>query len=223
MVDRFLKAKHWQIFLFGVGIPFVLQMILFGLIVGQITNLQNAENPASAFLSSGIIGSYLGIFAISFLSLFVLYGWMYSIGVGLKKYLPGEVYSRTKFFVFCLVFPIAYIFLFLFIYFQAFISMFEGLATGTPETAIGSMMGMFFLIIPLHLFAMFCGIYVLRFVAKIIKSVELQRRARFSDYIGYFFLAWFYPIGIWILQPEINKIVSGQDTEPSKEEGILDA
>ncbi|MCZ4409649.1 hypothetical protein O3Q51_12575 [Cryomorphaceae bacterium 1068] len=222
MVDRFLKAKHWQIFLFGVGIPFVLQMILFGLIVGQIANLQNAENPASAFLSSGIIGSYLGIFAISFLSFFILYGWMYSIGVGLKKYLPADVHSRTKFFVFCLVFPIAYIFLFLFLYFQAFTSMI-GWESSTPEAAFGGMMGMFFLIIPLHLFAMFCGIYVLRFVAKIIKSVELQRRARFSDYIGYFFLVWFYPIGIWILQPEINKIVSGENADPVSEDGVLDA
>jgi hypothetical protein len=223
MVDRFLKAKHWQIFLFGVGIPFAVQMALFIVLITKLNSVAIAENPVETFFTKGIIGSYLGIFAISFLSLFVLYGWMYSIGVGLKKHLPGDVHSRTKFFVFCLIFPVAYIFLFLFIYFQAFSSMFEGLATGTPETAMGSMMGMFFLIIPLHLFAMFCGIYVLRFVAKIIKSVELQRRARFSDYIGYFFLVWFYPIGIWILQPQINKIVSGQISDPEREEGILDA
>jgi hypothetical protein len=223
MIDRFLNAKHWQIFHFGVGIPFAVQMILFGMVVTQMNQLVTAEDPTEAILSSGIIGSYIGIMVISFLSMFVLYGWMYSVGVGLKKFLPADVHSRTKFFVFCLLFPIAYIFLFLFIYLQAFSSMFEGALTGSPESAMGGMMGMFFLIIPLHLFAMFCGIYVLRFVAKIIKSAELQRRARFSDYIGYFFLVWFYPIGIWILQPEINKIVGGRNTDPVNEDGILDA
>ncbi len=94
MVDRFLKAKHWQIFLFGVGIPFAVQMALFIVLITKLNSVAIAENPVETFFTKGIIGSYLGIFAISFLSLFVLYGWMYSIGVGLKKYLPRDVHSH---------------------------------------------------------------------------------------------------------------------------------
>jgi hypothetical protein len=29
-----------------------------------------------------------------------------------------------------------------------------------------------------------------------------------NDYIGEFFLFWFFPIGIWFIQPRINNIVS---------------
>jgi hypothetical protein len=62
------------------------------------------------------------------------------------------------------------------------------------------------IILPLHLFAMFCIFYCLYFVAKTIKTAELQREVSFSDFVGEFFMLWFYPIGIWILQPKINQI-----------------
>jgi hypothetical protein len=63
----------------------------------------------------------------------------------------------------------------------------------------------FSVIIPLHLFSMFCIFYNLYFVAKTIKTVELQRQVTFSDFAGEFFLIWFFFIGVWILQPRINK------------------
>jgi putative effector of murein hydrolase LrgA (UPF0299 family) len=67
--------------------------------------------------------------------------------------------------------------------------------------------GLFAFIIPIHLFAMFCIFYSLYFVAKTIKTVELQRAVTFSDFVLEFFLIWFYPIGIWIIQPQINKMI----------------
>jgi hypothetical protein len=48
--------------------------------------------------------------------------------------------------------------------------------------------------------------YILYFVAKTMKSVEMQKTVTFNDYAGEFFLIWFFPIGIWFLQPRINKI-----------------
>jgi len=81
------------------------------------------------------------------------------------------------------------------------------------------LLGAFAVIIPLHLFSMFCIFYCLYFVAKTIKTVELQREVTFSDFIGEFFLVWFHLIGVWILQPRINKFVQNNDenlqTEPS--------
>jgi hypothetical protein len=49
------------------------------------------------------------------------------------------------------------------------------------------------------------------FAAKTLKTVELKREATFSDFVGEFFLIWFNFIGIWILQPKINKIIQSQD------------
>jgi len=62
------------------------------------------------------------------------------------------------------------------------------------------------IMLALHLFAMFCIFYTMYFVAKTIKTAEEQKELRFSDFVGEFFLIWFYPIGVWILQLRINAI-----------------
>ena len=71
---------------------------------------------------------------------------------------------------------------------------------GQPDPAI------FALIIPLHLFSMSCIFYCLYFNAKALKTVEWQKPVTFSDFAGEFFLIWFFPIGIWIIQPRINQL-----------------
>jgi hypothetical protein len=53
----------------------------------------------------------------------------------------------------------------------------------------------------------------LYFVAKTFKTVELQREVSFSDFVGEFFMIWFYPVGIWIIQPKINKMIEEQSKE----------
>jgi len=83
----------------------------------------------------------------------------------------------------------------------------NGLINSGSEPNSGLLGGIFAIIIPLHLFSMFCIFYTLYFVAKTFKTVELQREVKFSDFAGEFFLIWFYPIGIWIIQPKINKFI----------------
>jgi hypothetical protein len=34
------------------------------------------------------------------------------------------------------------------------------------------------------------------------------------DFAGEFFLLWFYPVGIWIVQPKINKMVESTPDLP---------
>jgi hypothetical protein len=75
------------------------------------------------------------------------------------------------------------------------------------EPNIGFIGSLFTIIVPIHLFSMFCIFYTLYFVAKTIKTVELQREVKFSDFAGEFFMIWFFPIGIWIVQPKINEMI----------------
>lgn len=105
----------------------------------------------------------------------------------------------TKFKIFFFT-PIVYMLIFI-----SFFNSFMG-ETGIELTpAIGG--GFFAIVFVLHLFSMFCMLYVLYFVAKTFKTAELQKEVTFSDFAGEFFLIWFYPIGVWIIQPKINKIV----------------
>lgn len=64
-----------------------------------------------------------------------------------------------------------------------------------------------YVIMPLHVSAMLSIFYAMIFAAKTIKSAELNKEATLSDYLGDFFLIWFYPLGIWILQPRIQKLL----------------
>ena len=45
------------------------------------------------------------------------------------------------------------------------------------------------------------------FEAKVNQSAELQKEVRFSDFAGEFFLIWLFPIGVWFVQPKVNKIM----------------
>jgi hypothetical protein len=61
--------------------------------------------------------------------------------------------------------------------------------------------------LPFHLFAIFCLFYSIFFVAKCVRSIELNRAAVLSEWIYVFFGLWFFPVGVWFIQPKIQRIV----------------
>lgn len=68
-------------------------------------------------------------------------------------------------------------------------------------------------IVPLHFLATVALFYVLAATAKRFKIAVHQRPINFSSYIGTFFLLWFFPIGIWFLQPKVNALVAADNEE----------
>lgn len=129
----------------------------------------------------------LGSFAFAFLAV----AWFYTITTHFHKKLPADVtMDLTRYKIFTIV-PFVYIMM-------LFIS--------TPTMSINSDSDAFIWVLPIHLFSVYCIFYCLYFTAKTIKSVELQRPVVFGDFAGEFFLLWFFPIGIWIIQPKINRL-----------------
>jgi hypothetical protein len=181
MIDRFLKAKHWQIFTVTIGLPFLIQIVLI-----PITIMGN--DPMIM----------MKMFPIIMILFCAIYGWLWSIAIGLQQVIPVEFkLNVNKFKIFFLI-SIVYMILIL-IFFMSIINL------------DGPNPGIFAVIVPIHLFSMFCLIYSLYFVAKTFKSAELQRKVTFSDFAGEFFMIWFFPIGIWIIQPKVNKLVESRD------------
>lgn len=186
MIEKFLKAKHWQIFMLTFGLPFLIQIIMILMtIIGNDPMIMMNIFPVIMIL---FLGGFLG--------------WFWSIGVGLQIKVPNDVKMKVKKFKVFLIIPLIYM---LFISISVG-SMFNATFTGQEPSPgmIGSMVG---IIVPLHLFSMFCIFYCLYFVAKTFKTVELQREVTFSDFAGEFFMIWFFPIGIWIVQPKVNKMI----------------
>jgi hypothetical protein len=180
-MKKLLTLKHWQLFGLLVIIPMIIQFFIMGYL---LTN----NNPSIMQITFPfVIIVYIGLF----------FGWFYVLGTNLyRKLPPTATMNLTKFKIFLFI-PVIYI-----IFISIFMAgMFSNISTGVPPTP-----GIFAVIFPLHLFAMFCIFYCLYFNAKALKTVEWQRPVTFSDFAGEFFLIWFFPIGIWIIQPRINKL-----------------
>ena len=196
MTKKFLKAKHWQLFLLTFGIPMIFQFVIIGT---MFSNVGNANNTDPTFMFSYM--KFFPIIMIIFMGVF--FGWFWSVAVGLQSKVPEDVKMKVKKFKIFFFIPIAYmLFITLFMGIQM-----NGLMTNGTEPSVGLIGGLVAVIVPLHLFSMFCIFYSLYFVAKTFKTVELQREVNFSDFAGEFFMIWFYPIGIWIVQPKINKMI----------------
>ncbi|MCW8897362.1 MAG: hypothetical protein OQJ96_08090 [Flavobacteriales bacterium] len=196
MTEKFLKAKHWQLFLLTFGIPMGFQFIMMGSMISNIGTSTNSD-PTIMF-------NYMKLFPIIMLVFMgIFFGWFWSVAIGLQSKVPESVKMKVKKFKVFFFIPMVYMLL---ITLFMLISM-NGLMTNGTEPS-GALIGILFtIIVPLHLFSMFCIFYSLYFVAKTFKTVELQREVSFSDFVGEFFLIWFYPIGIWFIQPKINKMI----------------
>lgn len=183
-MDIFLKAKAWQIFLVLVILPFGTQMLVMQSLISSFET-----NPELIFMIMPIV-------MLAFLALFLL--WFWSLGVGINKRIPVEIRPRSKFFKFAIIYSAIYMLIFqLFFIFAA-----SGSGSG----------GHMAIIFPLHLFGMYCMFYGLYFITKNIATFEENKPIKFSSFAGSFFLLWFFPIGIWLIQPRINKLYASANT-----------
>ena len=200
-MDWLLRIKHWQLFLLLAGIPMLFQIFFIVIFVRQ-------DNPELYF-------SFFPVIMIVCMGIF--FGWFYALGTNLYKKLPPEVKMNLKLFKIFLTVPVCYI-LVICVFMSVTFSKFMEVAPGdSPHMAVYASV-----FIPVHLFAMFCIFYCLYFIAKTMKAVEWQRPVTFSDYAGEFFLLWFYIIGIWILQPRINKLFDKKNDDLSNESFSFD-
>jgi hypothetical protein len=206
MIQLFLKAKHWQLFILLFGIPMVLQGVWMGTFFSSI--LSEGEPDLNRMI--GVL-KFFPIILIVFSAIY--FSWFWSLGIGLNKLLPDTLKQKTGLFKLALVYPIVYIMFFIGFIGYIFMSL-------TSEMAAVNSSMMFF-IFPLHLLAMVSMIYTLYFLAKTFKTAELREEVSFSDFIGEFFMFWFYPIGVWFIQPKVNQmleegVIEGPLEEPSE-------
>lgn len=66
------------------------------------------------------------------------------------------------------------------------------------------------ILVVMHLLATIAVLYVLGFSAKNLIMAEKQAAISFFDYAGPFFLMWFFPIGVWFVQPRVNRLVAAR-------------
>lgn len=172
-----LRLKHWQLFLITWGIPIAINVYTF-------------SRPS---LMVKLFPLMMLVFIIG------IFGWIWAISTQLHKKLPQDAKLNLRSFKAIFSVPIFYtLAITLWMGYQFYFRFPEG----SPH------MGSFILIIALlHFVSMVCILIGLRFAAQTLRSVELGRLANFSDYAVEFFLIWFSPVGFWILQPRLNKLI----------------
>jgi hypothetical protein len=127
-----------------------------------------------------------------------IFGWIWAISTQLHKKLPMEANLNIKGFKIVFSVPIFYTLALTFwMIYQFYFRFPEG------SSNIGSVI---IIVAFFHFVSMVCILVGLRFAAQTLRSVELGRLAKFSDYAIEFILIWFSPIGFWILQPRLNKL-----------------
>ena len=212
MNSVFHRAQHWHLFILTVGVAFFMVIIMFAFMISQISfSVQTQKVPDFSYLV--IILAFLTSFVA-----FVQFGWMWSIGIGMKHLLPKSVTMNDLWFKLCLLAIVLYQLYNFYVMFEMF-SMFSDISSGkNPNAFIWRVMSFqryTLMLLPFTLLLLFCQCYLYYFSAKTLKSIELNREADVGDYIGYFFLFMFNFVGFWIIQPKVNQIMYGDWTPPS--------
>lgn len=202
MKTLILNAKHWHIFTLSFGLPF----LFFILIIASI----ESKAISSTYPMSLIISCTIAFFPfIILITGFTLFSWIWLTAIGLQVYLPEDIKLKSGKFKILFILSITYIISLNILSSLSPLRIFYTLSSPFINTEAIFLI-MFANVTLLDLAAFLCMLYCLYFIAKTIKTVELKRQVSFSDFAGEFFMIWFYPIGIWIIQPRINKIITNE-------------
>ena len=122
----------------------------------------------------------------SFIVLVVVIPWLYSLGAEAQEIIPDEFRSPFNRFKYALLYFAAY-------------ALVGSKLLANEDIAL--------YVAPFHLLAMACIFYCFHFIAKTIRSIELNRQATFGDWLAVFFALWFFPIGVWFIQKKMKRIL----------------
>ena len=183
MIQKLLHLKHWQIFLF-YALPGLISILALAAIFAIRIHYGDTEGPQGAILPLVILYFVGPLFVIG-----VALSWLWAIAVGLQPKLPEGMNMNLNTFKIAFCGPIVVILVAAF----AMLSGWEGLV--------------FIAVLFLAWVCAMVGVfYVPWFVARTLKSVELQRTdLGFSEVILDYFLIHLGPIGVWFIQPRINR------------------
>jgi hypothetical protein len=161
-------------------------LLVFGVaFVGEVVTIFMLPIKASSITVMQTAFPYA---IVATLSLCAHLAWLWSMGSFLNSIVQPQNRIGVASFRVTLVYPALYAFAFL-----AFYKKLDSL----PETVV----------IPLHLFAVFCLLHNIYFVSnRLVVAQSGEPTGSFLDYAWPFLLLCCYPVGVWFIQPRINRL-----------------
>ena len=187
-----LTMKHWQLFLLMIGIPLFVS-------IGSLLALY-----AEIMSEWSIILMFFASIAIVFLTII----WHYILVINLiPHYPPGVPFKNLTLFRYSVFAPLVFLALLI-------VSLIYVIAK--PSALTGVDLRFFWIFFPLIGLMCVANLYCIYKTAEALVTVELQRKATSGDCIVEFILIlYFWIIGIWFLQPRINRIFSNEGQIPN--------
>lgn len=137
-----------------------------------------------------------GMLLLCSITFFLL--WILSIGLVLNDLLPSSKKANSSYFL------VSAGFIFFYLVFILFLAGGAYVINNYEEHGIWA-----WLIIPLHVYSMWSMFYMFYFSAKVISRLNIVAgKSKGSTTANYFFGFWFYFIGIWIIQPKIQELLT---------------
>ena len=203
IIERILKAKHWQIFILILVLPLIIEVFIMPDLLAR-----ESVNDFRMIMAIRIILLVGGAFV-----------WFWSIAIGLQKKMNIALKMKTR--KFKVYFFITFLY---FVLILGFLGLGQGFSIGSDiyygqAPSGGFIGGVVGLIVPL-LFPIYCLFYFFYFTSKSIKTFELNSTIKISDYIGFFFGIWFLPIGIWIIQPKVNRLIQNNEKSTKAQQNL---
>lgn len=190
MKNFFLKIKHWQLF----SLLFLCPLLMGGYFLFSIPSLEEAaRTPLEGSPLSSALGQFVRFLSLSFmLGESYMMALLYFLNDRLPEKLKVGVIPSSLVFVFSMFYVYA-----IYVFLSAFFDYFPALLMA--YTAILLLLFFcFLLLIPLS--------YISFSVAKVLVTAELHREVRTKEILSSAFLFLFFPVGVWLLQPRINRL-----------------
>ena len=192
MTEKFLRTHHWQLFLFSFGVPFLMQLLGTTVAVSNlVTAGSSLTAPAWPYYLSSAGSLTIGI---------VLYGWMWSVGHGLQQRMPREFRRPT-------------------VGFGAVLLTLAGLCAASVAYRGDMLLIMdeeraftllFWTVLPLLVVWMISHLYCAAYIADLVLTAEQEREPDTHEWLQLSLLIWLFPVGIWIVQPRINRLARAE-------------
>lgn len=134
----------------------------------------------------------LVVASIGLFMLLVLFLWMYSIGSWSNRRLPEARRRSPLPYAVGLAIPLVYLLMYIFLYIPQ-------LADGPPSRPP-------LWLLPMHMLSLAGIFYGLWYTARQFKSLQENEEADFLIFSSLFFLLFIFPLGVWLIQPEVNQL-----------------
>jgi len=118
------------------------------------------------------------------------FSWLWCVVINLHNRIPNDITIEINYFKFSFVFVILYL---------VVASLYVANLGELPKGKI---------FISIHLLSFCLIIYCLLFACKALKTVEEKRFVELNECIADLVMLFIFPIGIWAIQPRVNKIFS---------------